>query len=233
MLEASAESARQALKVKTRAAAPYEWARLQNHLGSALLMHGMREQSLDRVEEAATAFRAALEVWTREADPLAWANAENNLGLAIGQIGSRQADLRQARRGRRPAQAGARSAHARDRAAVVGRDADQSGGDLLRPGRARGGDIKWYQEGAASLREAMQEITRERDPLKWAALQDNLGLALGNIGRADRRCEVLGEALDAYNLALTERTARARAARLGVDHEQHRQHSLPAWRVQS
>ena len=51
----------------------------------------------------------------------------------------------------------------------------------------------------------MKEITRERDPLKWAALQDNLGLALGSIGQTTGKTEPLEQALEAYNLALTER----------------------------
>lgn len=73
-----------------RAAAPLDWAAMQNDLGAALWMVGEREGGTARLEEAVTTFRAALEERTRERAPLQWAETQNNLGNALLTLGERE-----------------------------------------------------------------------------------------------------------------------------------------------
>jgi uncharacterized caspase-like protein len=205
-LQRAAEEIRLALAVKTRAAAPHEWARLQNHLGNVLFFQGQREQSLRLMEEAAEAYRAALTVTTRETDPLGWANTQNNLGLAIGEIGDRDPDS-----ARLLEAVGylkdALEVRTRDVAPVSWAETVSNlGATYYELGIRVPDQIQWYKLAAASFTQAAGEITRERDPLKWAGLHDNLGMSLASIGHRTDDLEKLHEAAAAYHLALTERT---------------------------
>jgi tetratricopeptide (TPR) repeat protein len=62
------------------------------------------------------------------------------------------------------------------------------------------------QQAVASYREALQEWTRERVPLKWATTQNNLGTALMGLGERESGTARLEEAVTAYREALWERT---------------------------
>lgn len=73
---------RAALEVRTRAAAPDDWAATQNNLGTALLMYGSRGDDAS-LRDAIAAFRSALEVFTRAAEPGEWALTQHNLGIAL------------------------------------------------------------------------------------------------------------------------------------------------------
>ncbi|AKE65423.1 Argininosuccinate lyase [Microcystis aeruginosa NIES-2549] len=69
------------LEVLTRDAFPYDWAIIQNDLGSAYIyrIRGERERNL---ELAIAAYNLSLEVYTRDAFPYDWAIIQNNLGTA-------------------------------------------------------------------------------------------------------------------------------------------------------
>jgi tetratricopeptide (TPR) repeat protein len=64
----------------------------------------------------------------------------------------------------------------------------------------------YRQEAVAALRDALEERTRERVPLDWAATQNNLGNVLANLGLRDSGTAYLEEAIAAYESALTVRT---------------------------
>ena len=77
----------------------------------------------------------------------------------------------------------------------------------------------------AAYRKALQENTRERAPLEWAATQLNFGETLSCLsggdsilGKGESATAELEEAVAAFHQALQERT-RARAAWLGRDPE--------------
>ncbi|MGE0002477.1 MAG: hypothetical protein AB7T05_10450, partial [Fimbriimonadaceae bacterium] len=89
-LEEAVKAFESALEVRTREAAPMQWAATQNNLGNALATLGGREEGTARLEEAVAAFRAALEVRTREAAPMDWAMTQNNLGSALQTLGGRE-----------------------------------------------------------------------------------------------------------------------------------------------
>jgi tetratricopeptide (TPR) repeat protein len=66
------------------------------------------------------------------------------------------------------------------------------------------------EEAVAAYHGALQEGTRDRTPLQWAAIRHNLGVALLTLGERDGDIARLKEAAAAFRDALQERT-RARA----------------------
>ncbi len=62
------------------------------------------------------------------------------------------------------------------------------------------------EEALAAFRAALEEWTRERVPLDWAATQNNLGNALERLGERESGTARLDEAVAAYSAALEERT---------------------------
>ncbi len=61
-------------------------------------------------------------------------------------------------------------------------------------------------EGIGFYRKVLDEWTRERVPLQWAATQNNLSAALETLGERESGTETLTKAVDAYREALQERT---------------------------
>ena len=55
------------------------------------------------------------------------------------------------------------------------------------------------------FRKALKERTRKRTPFEWATVQNNLGIALSELGERDGTKGSSGEAVAAYRKALTER----------------------------
>ncbi|MGO9741557.1 MAG: tetratricopeptide repeat protein [Roseiarcus sp.] len=62
------------------------------------------------------------------------------------------------------------------------------------------------EQAVAAFRAALEEFTRERVPLDWAATQNNLGNALQTLGGRESGTARLEEAVAAYRAALEERT---------------------------
>ncbi|CAG0977487.1 hypothetical protein RHIZO_01551 [Rhizobiaceae bacterium] len=208
-LEAAATAARAALQVRTRETAPMDWARLQNNLGSILFSIGQRERHRDRLEEAVAAYRAALLVWTPQSAPMDWANAQNNLALALGELGSRDPDSA------RLAEAvklldGIFEVRTRAAAPLHWAETHSNRGATLYHLALRESDahrvVATLGEAADAFRLAMEEITRERSPLKWAGIKDNLGLVLSTTAERTGDTAALDQAIAAYEEALSERT---------------------------
>ena len=68
------------------------------------------------------------------------------------------------------------------------------------------GDNDVLRDAVAAYREQLKEYTRERVPLQWAGIQNNLGSALSLLGERDSGTEQLEEAVVAFREALVERT---------------------------
>ncbi|MEE9389471.1 MAG: hypothetical protein V3U96_12770 [Paracoccaceae bacterium] len=68
-----------ALLELTQEAAPLDWAKTQNNLGSALQNLGEREAGADSLLAAVKAYENALLEYIREAAPLDWAATQGNL----------------------------------------------------------------------------------------------------------------------------------------------------------
>jgi tetratricopeptide (TPR) repeat protein len=61
--------------------------------------------------------------------------------------------------------------------------------------------IERLEEAMTAYRAALNEYTRERVPLQWAATQNNLGLALWRLGERETGIERLEEARGAIGMA--------------------------------
>jgi tetratricopeptide (TPR) repeat protein len=61
-------------------------------------------------------------------------------------------------------------------------------------------------EAVAAHRAALEELTRDRVPLLWAATQMDLGEALAGLGERESGTQHLTEAVAAYHAALEENT---------------------------
>ncbi len=94
----------------------------------------------------------------------------------------------------------------------VARDADQRGAALNWLGNAlqtlgeRESGTARLEEAVAACRAALEEYTRERVPLQWAATQNNLGNALRILGERESGTARLAEAVAGFRAALQERT---------------------------
>ncbi|WP_439123821.1 tetratricopeptide repeat protein [Marivita sp.] len=62
------------------------------------------------------------------------------------------------------------------------------------------------EEAAAAYRTALEDYTREREPMNWAMTQNNLGIALSTLGERESGTARLEEAVAAYRAALEEYT---------------------------
>ena len=65
------------------------------------------------------------------------------------------------------------------------------------------------EEAVAAYRAALEERTRTRVPLDWAATQNNLGNALRTLGERESGTSRLEEAVAAFRAALEELTPKA------------------------
>ena len=216
-LEAAITAYLEALKEWTLERAPLDRATTQNNLGLAFWVLGERESGTGRLETAVTAFRNVLMEWTRDRMPNDWAVTENNLGSALMLLGERESGT--ARTGDRCFSRRAKGKIPRAYAARLGNDPKQPVHCAPHP-RASEGGIARLEEAVAACREALNEWTRERVPLQWAAALTNLGNALMRLGETGGgEAARLEEAIAAFREALNERTLRAGTARLGQDPE--------------
>ena len=80
-LDEAVAAYREALKERTRARVPLDWAMTQMNLGTALRSLGERESGsgTDKLNEAVAAYREALKEYTRARVPLEWALTQMNL----------------------------------------------------------------------------------------------------------------------------------------------------------
>ena len=190
---------------RPRERAPFDWARTQNNLGTALWSLGERESDTARLEEAVAAYGLALEERTRERVPLDWATTQNNLGTALARLGERESDPARLEE----AVAACRLAleeSARDLVPLDWAMTQSNLGNALKSLGERESGTARLEEAVATYRLALAEWTRERVPLNWARTQNNLGGALWTLGERESDPARLEEAVAAYGLALEERT---------------------------
>ena len=62
------------------------------------------------------------------------------------------------------------------------------------------------KEAVVAFRAALEEFTRDRMPLEWAIMQNNLGNALRAFGEREEGTDRLEEAVSAYRATLEEWT---------------------------
>ncbi|MEO0678251.1 MAG: hypothetical protein AAFZ02_11910, partial [Pseudomonadota bacterium] len=81
-----------ALRVRTRADHPVDWAMTQNNKATALQEQGIRASGFEGAEllsQAVASYDTALEVYTRAEHPVDWAVTQNNKAVALQEQGTR------------------------------------------------------------------------------------------------------------------------------------------------
>ncbi len=75
-----------ALRVRTEAEFPADWARTQSNLGSAYALLPVEEDRTENLKKAIDCYRDALRVRTETAFPADWATTQTSLGLAYARF---------------------------------------------------------------------------------------------------------------------------------------------------
>ncbi len=196
---------RDALKERTRARTPLDWATAQNSLGNALAALGERESGTTRLDEAVAPYREALKESTRKRAPLQWAATQNNLGTALQALAQRESATARYDE----AVAAYREAlkeWTRERVPLDWATAQNNLGTALQGLADRESGTARLDNAVAAYSEALKERTRERVPLDWASTQHNLGAALQALGERESGTARLDEAIVAFREALKEYT---------------------------
>src|SRR5438552_1035817 len=101
------------------------------------------------------------------------------------------------------------------------------GNALVTLGERESGTAR-LEEAVTAYLAALEELTRDRAPLNWAAAQMNLGSGLWRLGERESGTARLEEAIAAYQAALAELTGDRLPARLGDGPDQPRRHAREA-----
>lgn len=200
-----------------RAAAPLLWGALQNNLGNAFQLLGLRTPDHNiagaRHLQAVVAFRNALGELTRERVPLQWAIVQTNLANALQALGRRELGQQAALRHFADAAAAQRAATeeiTRERSAfqwgiitlnlaltyeaMAGRETDAPAARAHR------------LEAVAALRLAAEEVTATNGPVQHAQIMSGLGrnLHLAALAEPDAATAIarLEEAAAAHQAAV-------------------------------
>ena len=196
---------RAALEEWTRERVPLDWAATQMNLGNALTSaRGAGEWDGEAHGGGRGLSRGAGGMDARARSARLGGDADESRLCALEARGAGERDG-EARRGGRGLSRGAGGNDARACAARLGGDADNLGNALERLGERESGTGK-LTEAVAAYRAALEEYTRERVPLQWAATQINLGNALAMLGERESGTGKLTEAVAAYRAALEEYT---------------------------
>jgi tetratricopeptide (TPR) repeat protein len=205
-LTEAVQAYRAALKVRTKANLPQDWAATENNLGAALVQQAALSsgtQATDLRIQAVEAYRAALEVYTKADLPQDWAATQNNLGIALVDQGERSSGpkatdlLAQAVQANRAAlEVYTRTDLPQDWAMVQ----NNLGLALRLEGeRSSGKQAKdLFAEAVDAYRAALQVYTRTGKPLAWASTQNNLGNALVDEGDYAGAAKALEECLEVF-----------------------------------
>jgi tetratricopeptide (TPR) repeat protein len=214
LLEQAVAAFKSALEVRTKADLPQGWALTQNNLGTALRELETRsggEEGRKLLEEAVAAYQNALEVYTKADLPQDWARTQNYLGFALWDLGTRSGG----EEGRKLLE---QAVAAYQRALEVYTKADlpqdwartqNYRGLALRDLATRSGgggkDRKLLEQAVAAYKSALEVYTKTDSPQGWARTQNNLGLALHDLGTSSRGAKgrkLLEQAVAAYKSAL-------------------------------
>ncbi len=191
---------------RTRERVPLDWATTQNNLGTALWTlgragerHGAAGGGGRRLPRGAGGMhpRAGAARLGRDAEQSRHTRSGPRASARAARRGWRRRSPPIGRRWRNGPASGCRSTGPRRRTT----SASRSG----RSGERESGTAR-LEEAVAAYRAALEERTRERVPLDWAATQNNLGNALRTLGERESGTARLEEAVAAFRAALQEYT---------------------------
>ncbi len=186
-----------ALRVRTEARLPAEWAMTQNNLGIAYrnLRSGDRGANLAR---AIACYEAALRVRTEARFPLAWAMTQNNLGAAYRNLptGDRGAKLARAIACYEAALRVYTEAEYPEQWAMTQNNLGIAYSDL--PTGDRSANLG---HAIACFEAALRVYTESAYPVQWAMTENNLGIASSDLPTRDRGAN-LNRSVACYEAAL-------------------------------
>ncbi|GAB5446379.1 helix-turn-helix domain-containing protein [Gymnodinialimonas sp.] len=185
LLSEAVDSYRDALRVRTEADHPVEWATTMQNLAGALTIQGIRSQGAKGnalLAEAVDSYRTALRA-RKEADhPMEWAMTMQNLGNVLAIQGKRthgaegNALLAEAVDRYRSAQCVYTEAdHPVGRAVTMHNLGNTLAAQGLRTHGAEGKDL--LADAVESYRSALRVTTEVNHPVDWAMTQENLAYA--------------------------------------------------------
>jgi len=217
LLAEAVDTYRAALRVRTEADHPVDWAMTMQNLAIALQQQGTRTagpEGAALLAKAVESYRAALRVYTEADHPVDWAMTMQNLAVALRNQGTRTA-------GPEGAALLAEAVESYRAALRVYTEVDHPvywagtmqnlAGALQQQGTRTAGP-----EGAALLAEAVDSYrtalsvrTEAEHPVDWAMTMQNLAVALQEQGTRTAGPEgatLLAEAVESYHAALRVRT---------------------------
>jgi tetratricopeptide (TPR) repeat protein len=223
-LQKAVTSFREALREFAPETAPFDWALSESELGFTFVELSASEGGDSYLTNAAQAFQQAL---TRKQDlsPELRSAVYGQLGMALARLGQVSETVKTPSLGVEASHDGRiailRQADAALREALKDANAGSSewadtqhnlGNVLTSVGTAER-DIATLRQAVECYRSALKVETRDRSPLKWAAIQNELGTALamsailakGNKSLDAEAATYLDQAIAAFREALTER----------------------------
>jgi len=181
---------------------PRDWAEIQNSLGNILAALGQNLRDVDLYNQAIASFTSALDVYNQAEFPLEWAATQSNLGTALQALGRQEADAKLLHKST-DAYTAALLEYSRKETPVewsivmfqIGA-AFHSYGMLLKGNRN-------LQKAVVSYKNALAELDADLYALELTATHNNRGAVLTHLGESEDNAERIGEAVRAYETALT------------------------------
>jgi tetratricopeptide (TPR) repeat protein len=178
-------------------------AMVEKELCKALRILSDREndtQGMDDLAEAILMCEEALKVLTAERHPVDWAVTKSSLAIAVMSLGRRTG-----------ANEPLKHAEAMFRELLVldvqsSSDRSKTKGNLASVLRLLGNvehDSKRLDEATHLFRQALTEISLDRDPMTWSAVQNNLGATYRLWGQMESSVSLLRQAEESYKQALS------------------------------
>ncbi len=184
----------------------YVWGKLEFNFGTTLTAIGDREKGPQSLIRAMAALESSIEEITQASYPLEWAQAENNYGVALYALGVRENDAGLLNR----AVAAFKLALKERREDNVPLDWATTQSNLanvyVQLSALGGGDEDLLNQALDMYRGGFRHLTRDTAPQQWATEQFNIGSVLTALSRVTRDPRPLYDAIDAFGLALEERT---------------------------
>ncbi|MBX3568484.1 MAG: caspase family protein [Rhizobiaceae bacterium] len=212
-LDRSVDAYKAALAVVGETADPGFVAKAKNNLANTLTMIGTRDGDAALLRQAVELYQPAIDRFEVEQDVQLWASAYTNFGktlLALGEIENSADTLNMAGR----AFEAALSVTDREQAPLIWGAAQNNIGNVYHALGLRSLDANVsagrHLQSVVAYTMAMQELTRDKVPLQWAATQNNLANAYQALAYRQRdpaqSMSYLNQSADAQRAALTEMT---------------------------
>ena len=181
---------------------PLAWAEAQNNLGNILAAIGQQQSDAELFNKAITSFNHALEEFNQEKSSLDWAATQSNLGTALQALGRQESDSK----------ALTKSVDAYTNALLVWSRKDtpeqwasamhQLGATLHAHGKILKGNRN-LEKSVVAYKNALAELDADNHPFELAAAHNNCGAVRQNLAESEDNSELLQEAIQSYETAVT------------------------------